>query len=122
VIVSERRYISRRFPYCPKDTRINLQKPDILISTAINIIALQSTKTNKSNLKMPELYRTITFTRKGNDAGSQEKVQELANEWKTQGIKVEVNPDQITFTIPPGQPASDYIVKHFRASMEREEL
>lgn len=71
---------------------------------------------------MPELSRTIIFTREGNEARDQEKVQELANEWKAQGIKVEVNPDEITFTIPPGQPASDYIVKHFRATMEKEGL
>ncbi|KAF5252276.1 hypothetical protein FANTH_2832 [Fusarium anthophilum] len=67
---------------------------------------------------MPESSSTIVFTRKGNTPGNQEKVQNLVNEWKGNGTKVEVGPDEITFTMPPG--SGDYAAKHFQARMEKE--
>ncbi|KAG5790281.1 hypothetical protein H9Q69_010662 [Fusarium xylarioides] len=69
---------------------------------------------------MPESSRTIVFTRKGNTPGNQEKVQKLANEWKGNGVQVEVGPDEITFTMPPG--GGDCTAKHFQGCMEKEGL
>ncbi|KAH7211227.1 hypothetical protein BKA60DRAFT_543719 [Fusarium oxysporum] len=51
---------------------------------------------------MPKPSETGVFTRTGNTAGNQEKVEKLASQWKGKGIEITVGPKRITFITPPG--------------------
>ncbi|RKK13185.1 hypothetical protein BFJ66_g15807 [Fusarium oxysporum f. sp. cepae] len=72
---------------------------------------------------MPKPSETSVFTRTDNTAGSQEKDEKLASQWKGKGIEITVGPERITFITPPGlQSRGEDSVKNFGAQMEKDGL